>query len=185
MTVCIGEDYEPAIISMYRTNTKLVEIDSDQLEIPRMCDIPEVGKIKYQQYCKDLVIHLLEHGGIEGYYWEPKKAQVDADGKEIVRKFSRSTFRSEAINRLSAMLDQMEVQYTINQFADDSVEITDKYKDGNIKFGTTNIVVKVGQHSISVPFELKSGQMCKPKIFNMQDGTTHSLNTTNIHKLLK
>lgn len=185
VTVYIGESYEPAIISMYRTNTKLAEITSDQLEIPMMSEVPEVGKAKYQQYCKDMVIHLLEQGGIEGYYWEPKKAQVDASGKEIVRKFNRSTFRSEAANRLSVMLDQMEVQYSINQYADDTVDITDKYKDGNIKFGSTNITVKIGQYNIIVPFELRSGQMCKPKTFNMQDGTTHSFNTTNIRKLLK
>ena len=61
VTVNISDDeYEPAIISMYRTNTKLVEINSDQLGIPTMSEVPEVGKIKYQQYCKDTVIHLLE-----------------------------------------------------------------------------------------------------------------------------
>lgn len=182
VSVSIGDEYDPAIISLYRTNTKLAEITSEQLEIPLMCEVPDVSKVKYQQYCKDLVIHLLERGGIQGYYWEPKKVQTDADGKELVRKFNKSAFRQEAMNRLSAMLDQMEIQYKINQYADDTVDVTEKYKDGNIKYGTTNIIVTVGQHNITVPFELKSGQMCKPKTFVL-DSTTYSLNTTNIKKL--
>lgn len=185
VTVNISDDeYEPAIISMYRTNTKLVEINSDQLGIPTMSEVPEVGKIKYQQYCKDTVIHLLEQGGIEGYYWDPKKPQIGEDGKKIVSKFNSSSFRQEAVNRLTALLDQMNVQYTINQYVYDTVEITEKYKDNNIKFGSTEIYVKVGQAQILVKFELRSGQMCKPKTFS-HDGQVYTFNTTNIHKLLK
>lgn len=182
VTVNIGDDYDPATISLYRTNTKLAEITSDMLDIPLLCDVPEVGKVKYQQYCKDMVINLLENGGIEGYYWEPKKEQVSEDGKPIVRKFNKSAFRQEAVNKLSAILEQMGVKFTINQFADDTVEVTEKYKDGNIKYGSTVIQAKVNSTTIKVLFELRSGQMCKPKQYQV-DNQTYALNTTNINKL--
>lgn len=182
VTVNMGEDFEPAVISMYRTNTKLIEIDNTQIGIPMLCDVPEVGKVKYQQYCKDTAIHLLEQGGIEGYYWEPKKKQVTADGKEIVRKFNKSTFRQEAANRLSAMLEDIGVQFTVNQYTDDTIEVQDRYKDGNIKYGWTIIAAKISSTTIKVKFELRSGQMCKPKQF-MVDDQVYSFNTTNIGKL--
>lgn len=169
---------------MYRTNSKLVEIDSNDLGIPLMCDVPEVGKIKYQQYCKDTAIHLLEQGGIEGYYWEPKKKQEVVDGKAVVRKFNKSTFRQEAINRLSNMLADIGTEFTINQYVDEEVTVDGLYKDGNIKYGSTIITAKINSTIIKVKFELRSGQMCKPKQFQV-DNVTYAFNTTNINKLVK
>lgn len=191
VTVYIGERYEPTIITLYRTNTKLVELTNDQLEIPNIED-SKVDRQTYQQYCKDVVINLLENDGIEGYYYEPKQKAVTSTGEQVVRKFNSSTLRSEAINRLRMLLDNMidgtNITYEINQFKDDGVDIKDRYKDMNIKFGTTQITIVLKGNKteiVTVTVAVKSGQMCKPKEFTMTDGSIKQLNITTIQKILK
>lgn len=191
VTVWIGEDTEPAIITLHRTNTKLAEITNRQLEVPDLCDAG-VDRNTYQQYLKDLTIHLLEQGGIEGFYWEPKKVEEAPDGGQVIRKFTKSEFRTEAINRLSAQLDAMiedtNVTYKINKFKGDEVEVTDRYKDGKVKYGTTIIFATIEMDKsieVQITAEIRSGQICKPKTFTTSDGQKHQLNITTLTRLLK
>ena len=191
VTVYIGERFEPSIITLYRTNTKLAEITNEQLEIPDFHE-SKVDRNTYQQYCKDVVINLLENGGIEGFYWEPKHVEDNPDGGQAVRKFNTSTFRSEAVSRLSAIMDAMidgtDITYEINKFKDDGVEVKERYKDMNVKYGSTDITMTAtGKKSeaVKVTVELRSGQMCKPKIFTMSDGTTKQLNITTLNRMLR
>lgn len=191
VTASIEDEYSPGIVTLYRTNTKLAEITNDQLGVPDMFDA-KVDKPTYLQYLKDLTIHLLEQGGIEGFYWEPKKVEQSPDGGQVVRKFTASQFREEAIKRLSAQMDAMvedtNVTYKISQYKEDGVNVTDRYKDGKVKYGSTIITATVGVDKpieIQIVAEIRSGQICKPKTFTTSDGQKHQLNITTLNKLTR
>lgn len=192
VTVNVGTEHgDCTIITLYRTNTKLAEITSNKLEIPDFVT-SGVDKNTYQSYCKEVIINLLENEGVEGFHWEPK--QVTSDTTEVItRKFSSSTFRAEAISRvkeiLGVMLDGTDVSYNIIEYRNDDVDVKERYKDMNIKFGSTNIVLdldKLGNTiKITITVELRSGQMCKPKTFQLSDGSEHHLNVTTITRMFK
>ena len=86
------------------------------------------------------------------------------------------------------MIDGTDITYEINKFKDDSVEVKERYKDMNIKYGSTDIAMTVtGKKSevVKVTVELRSGQMCKPKTFTMSDGTIKQLNITTLNRMLR
>lgn len=191
VTAYVGERYELSIVTLYRTNTKLAEITNTQLGVPNIEDT-DVERSTYQQYLKDLTIHLLEQGGIDGFYWDPKKVEEKPDDGQVIRKFTASQFRSEAISRLSAQMDAIaadtNMTYKINEYTTEEVTVDDRYKDGKVKFGSTVITMTCTMDKsevVQVKAEIRSGQICKPKVFTTQDGTTHSLNITTLTRLLK
>lgn len=181
---------EPSFITLYRTNTRLAEISNRDIKIPDFSE-SDVDKDTYRSYCRDVVTNLLENGGIEDFYWEPKHTDTEDTG--VVRKFSPNTFRQAAISKVKEILDQMLVDtgitYTINEYKDSDVDVKERYKDLNVKFGSTNIVIDLKMSDkpiqIVVMVELRSGQMCKPKTFTMNDGSSKQLNITTITKLYK
>lgn len=188
VTVYVSNTYDQSIITLYKTNTKLAEITNRQLDIPDFHKA-NVDRNTYQQYCKDVVINLLENNGIEGFYWEAK--QDNNDGQ--ARKFSSSTFRAEAISRLITIMDMIvedtDMTYEIHRFKNDEVEIRERYKDMSIKYGSTLIMMTVSKltksETVEIIVELKSGQMCKPKTFKMSDGSINQLNVTTLNRILK
>ena len=189
VTVYVGTEVgERSVITLYRTNSKLAEITNNKLDIPDFIDA-DVDKNTYQAYCKEVVINLLENGGIEGYHWEPKQTESDTT---TVRKFDSSTFRTEAISRVVEILDSLtadtDITHDVIKFRDDGVDITDRYKDKNIKFGSTNVTVNIKRYDTTIQatiaVEIRSGQMCKPKIFTI-DGIQHQLNITTLTRMFK
>ena len=73
VTVLIGDDDDCAKISLYRNNEKLGETDTDVLHIPTYDQSGLPNKVIYQNYCKDYMINLLNNGGVDGFYYEPKQ----------------------------------------------------------------------------------------------------------------
>lgn len=186
IAVYVGDRHDKSIITLYRTNTRLVELTNDMVGIP---DIHESGvdRNTYMQYCKDVIINLLENGGIEGFHWEPKKIERGNNGEPITHKFNSGAFRSEAVSRVSAIMDELvdgsDIKYRIDMFADDTVDIKERYKDMNVKYGSTIITVNIGGGSIKIPIEIRSGQICKPKSFIDAGGNTKQLNITTIRRI--
>lgn len=176
VTVTVDDDM--AYITMYRTNTRLCEFTSRELEIPAPKN-SGVDRQTYQAYCKELVIHLLEHDGFEGYYWGPKAEIPD----RAVRKYDASSFRARAIEKVSAMLNEFGAEYQIQKWKEDQ-EITERYKDMSVKYGYVNVWAVVAGKDICVRVDVRSGQMCKPKTFTI-DGDERQFNTTTIKKLSK
>ncbi len=188
--VAVNIGIEPGdltIISLYRTNTKLVEITNNVLDIPDFIE-SDTDRNTYQSYCKDVVVNLLENGGIEGYYWEPK-AQGD---ESQTKKYDRSTFRNESIAKvceiLDAIIDGTEIKYEVNKFKGDDVNVTDKYKDMHIKYGDTDVIVTITNNGktiqVTIKCEIRSGQLCKPKTFTANQ-QQYQLNYTTIVRLMK
>lgn len=160
-------------ISLYRTNIKLVETTSYSLGVPPFSECGMPSKTLYINYCKDLIINLLENGGIDGYYYEPKQISD-------TQKYDKSGFTHGAIKSLSEILDSLQIKYEMRGEPD--VEIIEKYKDNYVKDAKTDIRVKIGNNIVTIPVEIKSGQMCKPKIFKTEENE-FSLNITNLNKL--
>lgn len=177
-----------AIVSLYRTNTKLGEVNNTDLGIPDFKNSNMPNKMVYMNYCRDFMINLLENGGVEGYYYEAKQT-VDDDGKP--KKYDKSTFQSGASNVLEKTLDSIlgssHIKYEVMKH-DTQVEVTEKYKDNYVKYAKADFSVSIESGDkcevIIVPVYMKSGQMCKPKML-VHDGIERSLNMTTINNIMR
>lgn len=178
-----------AIVSLYRTNTKLGEVTNEDLAIPNFKQSNMPNKMVYMNYCRDFMINLLENGGVEGYYYEAKQT-VEDDGKP--KKYDKGTFESGAYDMLTKTLDSIlsnnaNIKYEIMRF-DTQVEVTEKYKDNYVKYAKADFSVSLEAGSkcevIIVPVHMKSGQMCKPKTI-IFDGIERSLNMTTINNIMR
>lgn len=178
-----------AIISLYRTNTKLGEVTNLDLAIPNFSESNMPNKMVYMNYCRDFMINLLENGGVEGYYYEPKQT-VDGDGKP--KKYDKSMFTGGARDTLTRTLDNLlnscaHIKYDVMD-SDTQVEVTEKYKDNYVKYAKADFSVSIESGSkcevMIIPVYMKSGQMCKPKIV-IHDGIERSLTMTTINNILR
>lgn len=178
-----------AIVSLYRTNTKLGEVSNEDLAIPNFKQSNMPNKMVYMNYCRDFMINLLENGGVEGYYYEPKQT-VEGDGKP--KKYDKGTFESGAYDMLTRVMDGIlgssaHIKYEIMRY-DTQVEVTEKYKDNYVKYAKADFSVSIESGDkcevIIVPVHMKSGQMCKPKTV-VHDGIERSLNMTTISNIMR
>ena len=178
-----------AVVSLYRTNTKLGEVTNEDLAIPNFKQSNMPNKMVYMNYCRDFMINLLENGGVEGYYYEAKQT-IEDDGKP--KKYDKGTFESGAYNMLVKTLDSIlssntSVKYDIMRH-DTQVEVTEKYKDNYVKYAKADFSVSLEAGNkcevIIIPIYMKSGQMCKPKNI-IHDGVERSLNMTTINSIMR
>lgn len=178
-----------AIVSLYRTNTKLGEVSNEDLAIPNFKQSNMPNKMVYMNYCRDFMINLLENGGVEGYYYEPKQT-VEGDGKP--KKYDKGTFESGAYDMLTRVMDGIlgssaHIKYEIMRY-DTQVEVTEKYRDNYVKYAKADFSVSIESGDkcevIIVPVHMKSGQMCKPKTV-VHDGIERSLNMTTISNIMR
>lgn len=178
-----------AIVSLYRTNTKLGEVSNEDLAIPNFKQSNMPNKMVYMNYCRDFMINLLENGGVEGFYYEPKQTTED-DGKP--KKYDKGTFESGAYDMLTRVMDGIlnssaHIKYEIMKY-DTQVEVTEKYKDNYVKYAKADFSVSLEAGDkcevIIVPVHMKSGQMCKPKML-VHDGIERSLNMTTINSIMR
>lgn len=186
--VAVQLNGDGAIISLYRTNTKLGEVTNEDLAIPEFKQSNMPNKMVYMNYCRDFMINLLENGGIEGYYYEAKQT-VEDDGKP--KKYDKATFENGAYNMLTKTMDTIlgstHIKYEIMRH-DTQIEVTEKYKDNYVKYAKADFSVSIEAGNkcevIIVPVHMKSGQMCKPKTI-IHDGIERSLNMTIINNIMR
>lgn len=178
-----------AIVSLYRTNTKLGEVSNADLAIPDFKDSNMPNKMVYMNYCRDFMINLLENGGVEGFYYEAKQT-VEDNGKP--KKYDKGTFESGAYDILTRTMDSIlnscpHIKYEIMK-NDTQVEVTEKYKDNYVKYAKADFSISIESGDkcevFIVPVHMKSGQMCKPKML-VHDGIERSLNMTIINNILR
>ena len=178
-----------AIVSLYRTNTKLGDVTNGDLGIPDFKQSNMPNKMVYMNYCRDFMVNLLENGGVEGFYYEAKQTTEDS-GKP--KKYDRSTFERGAYDTLAKTMDAIldsctHIKYDIMRH-NTNVEITEKYKDNYVKYARADFSVSIKSgnkcKTIIVPVYMKSGQMCKPKVI-IHDGIERPLNMTAINNIIK
>lgn len=175
ITVNINKSSDDTIISLYKTNTLLGTINSDDLEIESFSKSGVSAKA-YQAYCKDIVINLLDNGGIEGYYYDPKEERAGV-------KYGMSEFASACMEYVSSIIgDNYDWKRTHN---DETLEI-EQYGDGYIKNakGLFEISINGYELRLGILAEIKSGQMCRPRTFTYDD-KEYTLNITNINRIVK
>jgi hypothetical protein len=186
ITVLIGED--SATISLYRTNQKLGEVSTDDLGIPPFDDSGLPNKNIYMCYCRDFMINLLEHGGVEGFYYEPKQ-ETDEDINKP-RRFDTGVFSTTATALVSDMLTTMfeDTQIKLRTCSYGQVDVKERYADKFIRYGTVSVVCQITENehpfNVIINVDLKSGQLCKPKVMTY-NGEECKLNITTIKSIIR
>lgn len=174
ITVNINK-YGETTISLYKTNNLLGILTEDDLDIPPV-DVSGVSPKAYQMYCKDFVIELLNNDGIPGYYYEPKMANQSI-------KYDNSTFKSGVKDYINSLLED---RYEYNILMTERIDVTERYKDMYIKNAVGEFDVRLTQYDIKITVisEIKSGQLCRPKVMKYDD-TEYTFNITNVGRIIK
>lgn len=175
ITVNIDKKHDEVRISLYKTNDLLGILTNNDLGLP-LFSSSGVSIKAYQAYCRDFVIELLNNGGISGFYYEPK-----SENQSI--KYDQSTFKKGTVEYIDSILDD---RYEYKVPMTERIDITERYKDGYIKDAVGEFDVRLTQYDIKIVVisEIKSGQLCKPKIIKYND-IEYNFNITNINRIIK
>lgn len=170
------DKYGDTIISLYKTNVLLGTLSATDLGIPEFSDSNVTTKT-YQTYCKDFVIELLNNDAIPGYYYEPKSEEHSQN-----IKYDPSLFKRGVLEYIDALLEDT-CKYVL---IEDRINTSERYKDMYIKNSVGEFDIKLIPHNIiiTVISEVKSGQLCKPRIIKHND-TEHTFNITNVKRIIK
>jgi hypothetical protein len=175
ITVNVDTKSNDTTISLYRTNQLLGALTDDQLHIESFNEAG-VSVKAYQMYCRDIVINLIDNGGIKGFYYEPKSESVAV-------KYTIGNLMKKCEEYVQTIIGETyEFQMTQNNIE----HMVDRYKDKYIKDATVDFEVLLKQYNIrfKVRMEIKSGQACRPRIF-IYNGTELNFNITNINKIVR
>ena len=174
ITVTVDKKYVK--ISLYKTNELLGTLDEYDLDLPSFLT-SGVSLKAYQSYCKDYVIELLNNDGIPGYYYKPK-----AEGRSI--KYDPSSFKKGIIEYIDGVIGDR-YEYIILSFTE-RIESTERYKDRYIKnaVGEVDVRIKTYDVQFTVISEIKSGQLCRPKVIKYKD-EEFGFNITSINRIIK
>ena len=175
ITVNIDKRTDDTVISLYKTNTLLGTINADELDIESY-QKSGVSMKAYQAYCRDIIINLLDNDGIEGYYYDPKEERTGT-------KYDVSAFGTACMDYVSDIIND---KYSWKRTYNDEISQMEQYDDKYIKNakGSFEILINGFGIKLQVIAEIKSGQMCRPRVFTY-DNIEHALNITNINKIIK
>lgn len=173
--ISVSIDKYDTRISLYKNNQLLGYLYADDIGIDAVSEY-SVSVKAYQMYIKDVIINLLDNGGFEGYYYEPKQ-----EGNSI--KYDNNLFlrKSEEYVR-----DVIGDKYDFILTTGDNEIQADRYKNGYIKDAVAGFILIIKGYDIRVVLncQIKSGQLCRPKTFEY-DGIEYNFNITNINKIVK
>ena len=174
ITITVNK-YDETIISLYKTNAMLGILTNEDLNIQSL-SASGVSLKAYQMYCKDYVIELLNNDGIPGYYYEPKSESESV-------KYDNSAFKKGVKEYIDSLLEDR-YEYTI--LMTERIDVTERYKDKYIKNATGEFDVRLTQYDIKITVvsDVKSGQLCRPKIMKYDD-VEYSFNITNVGRIVK
>lgn len=172
-------------ITLYKTHTKLATVTNKDISVPDFKDSGTVNKPAYMVYCKETLMNLLENGGIEGFYYDPKN-ESEQSKTGVPKKFDDNSFAQWAKQIVNDVINGMaldDIPIAVSD-RDMEIQVTERYKDGYIKYGNTSVPVAIGIIGADVPVEIRSGQLSKPKKINI-NGESKGLNPTTIKSLVK
>lgn len=177
ITVNIDKNTDDVVVSLYKNNIQLAIINACDLEIVSFQD-SGVSMKAYQAYCKDIVINLLDNDGISGYYYDPKE---EHEGM----KYDMSAFSKSCMDYVA---DTINENYDWKRTLDnkDEVLVMEQYNDKFIKNAKClfNIVLEGFNVNLQILAEIKSGQMCRPRVM-VYNGKEYTFNITNINRIVK
>lgn len=172
--ISVKADKYDTTISLYKTNQLVGYLYAEDVGVDPISSY-KVSLRAYQTYIKDLIINLLDNGGIPGYYYEPK--QESANVKYDVQSFLKKT--TEYVK--SVIGDEYE--FMLNQDYDMERE---NYKNGGINNATAEfgLILKDEDISMKLVGQIKSGQWCRPRVVKYC-GKELTFNITNINKIVR
>lgn len=175
IAVNVDKKYDEVKVSLYKTNELLGTLTEEDLRLTPFSQSGVSMKV-YQAYCKDLVIELLNNDAIPGYYYEPK-----SDNHSM--KYDSAGFKKGINEYIDSIIGD---KYTYKIPMTERIEVSERYKDAYIKNATAEFDVRLTQYDIKIVIlaEIKSGQLCRPKIMKYED-TEYSFNITNIGRIIK
>ena len=175
ISVNVDKEYDEVKISLYKTNELLGVLTDKDLGLPSYSS-SGISIKAYQAYCRDFVIELLNVGGIPGYYYEPKSENDSV-------KYDDSVFKKGITGYIDKLLDG---KYEYKILMTERIEVTERYKDKYIKNATGEFDVKLTEYDIKITImsEIKSGQLCRPRIIKYND-TEYGFNITNVNRIVK
>ena len=172
ITVQVDMEEDEAIINLYKTNQLIGRVEYQKIDILSPRD-SELSIKAYCEYAKDVMINLIENGGLNGFYYEEKQ-------KIEGIKFGMSEFRSGTKDFISKILDEIEFTMTGN----DTNQLVEQYGDGFIKNATVDFGIAIKDIRLQVRSEIKSGQLCRPRTM-IYDGEEQVFNITNVKHIMK
>lgn len=172
--ISVNVDKYDTRISLYKTNQLVGFFYGDDIGVDPIAKCG-VSLKAYQMYIRDLVINLLDNGGIEGYYYEPK--QDSAGVKYDVTSFAKKM--QEYVQ------DTIGEKYEFMLIRDYNMEV-EKYKDGYIKDAVARmkLILKNEDLEMILICMIKSGQACRPRTIEYKN-EEYSFNITAVNKLVK
>lgn len=174
ISVDIDRKEDNTTVSLYRTNKLLGVFSTDDLDIDSFSESGVSAKA-YQAYVKDVVINLIDNDGIQGYYYEPKQESDSV-------KYDNSTFLAKAKEYVQNIIGD---KYEFILMSTQDIE-TERYNNGYIKNASAKFKLMLKDYGISILLccNIKSGQMCRPKlmIYNEEE---YSFNITSINRIVK
>lgn len=175
ITVNVNKKYDEVKISLYRTNELLGVLTENDLDLPPF-STSGVSLKAYQSYCKDYIIELMDKGVLPGYYYEPKSEVQNV-------KYDTGTFKKGISEYIADILNN---KYEYKVLMTERIDTVEKYKDGYVKDATGEFDVRLLQYDIDfvVIGEIKSGQLCRPRVFRYND-TEYNFNITNVNRIVK
>lgn len=175
ITVNVNRKYDETRISLYKTNELLGTLNEVDLDLPTFSQ-GGVSLKAYQAYCRDFIVELLDIGGIPGFYYEPKQENDSI-------KYTPSIFKNGVDGYISDLIGD---KYEYKLLMTERVDIKESYKDGYIKNATGEFDIRLEQFDIKICIlsEIKSGQLCRPKIMKYGENE-YSFNITNIGRIIK
>lgn len=175
ISVDIDKKNDETTVSLYKTNKLIGIFTTDDLDIDSFAE-SGVSVKAYQLYVRDVVINLIDNGGLPGYYYEPKQ---DIDGI----KYDNNTFLAKANEYVKNVIHD---KYDFVLLQDPNME-AERYNNGYIKNASAKFkLILRSNNNISILLlcNIKSGQMCRPKIM-IYDDVEYSFNITTINKIVK
>lgn len=170
ITVSIDTEEDDAVINLYKTNELVGTIHYEQLNLVSPLD-SQLSKKAYSDYAKDVTINLIDNGGLAGYYYEEKQ-------KVEGIKYDMSVFRDSAKEFIDKVIDIPHRMTYSNVDAD-----IERYESGFIKNAQADFPVVVDGTEILVRCEIRSGQMCRPRLMFHNDNE-YTFNITNVKRIL-
>lgn len=185
--ISVNVDDEFTVITLYRTNQKIGETTNEELNIPAFIDCGLDSKTLYANFCRDFVIHLLNHGGIDGFYYEAKQEAKD----DIPRRFDNGVFIKTATDTVTKILTDMfeDTQMKLQSCTVAQIDVKNRYQDKYIRDGEADVICNIKYPDeydlqLVIPVEIRSGQLCRPKEMHTPTDT-YKLNITNMKALSK
>lgn len=172
--ISVNVDKDKTKISLYKTNKLVGFFYGEDIGMGELSEY-DVSLKAYQNYIRDLVINLLDNGGIDGYYYEQK-----ADASIV--KYNGETFIKKMQEYINDIIGK---KYQFMLFKDYNME-TEMYKDGYIKnaIAKMRLILKNENIEMKIVCIIRSGQACRPKTIEFK-GEEYPFNITAVNKLVK